>query len=360
MELRLGIEELLLLRHLHHVSKRAHCPGDNGDFLHRLRVFLQRAHKRVAHLMVGNDAAFLLAHDAVLLFLTYKHLLHCLEQILLADIIPALLYRIDSGFIYHIGKIGAYGPAGCQRNGIKIHGVIHQHILGVHLQDFHAALQIRLIHNDLTVKTAGTQKRLIQDFRAVGSAQDQDAPGAVKTIHFRQQLVQRLFTLFIASAVLGITAAADGINFIDKNNTGGVLGGLLKQVTHTGCAHTYVKFDKVGTRQGEKRHMRLSCHRFGQQRLTCSGRSHKQRALGQLGADFGISSRIVQEIHHLHKGFLGFVLSGNILEGNTGFLLYIYLGIALAHAHGTAAAGHFLHQEIEKENDYYKGEHIGQ
>ena len=45
--------------------------------------------------------------------------------------------------------------------------------------------------------------------------------------------------------------------------------------------------------------------------------------------------------------------------GNTGFLLYIYLGIALAHAHGTAAAGHFLHQEIEKENDYYKGEHIG-
>ena len=47
------------------------------------------------------------------------------------------------------------------------------------------------------------------------------------------------------------------------------------------------------------------------------------------------------------------------LEGNTGFLLYIYLGIALAHAHGTAAAGHFLHQEIEKENDYYKGEHIG-
>ena len=52
---------------------------------------LQRAHKRVAHLMIGNDAAFLLAHDAVLLFLTYKHLLHCLEQILLADIIPALL-----------------------------------------------------------------------------------------------------------------------------------------------------------------------------------------------------------------------------------------------------------------------------
>ena len=184
MKLRLRIQIFFLLRHLHHVAQGAHGPGNDGDLLHRLGILLQGGYQRVAHLMVGNDAPLLLAHDTVLLFLAHKHLFHGLEQILLADIIPALLDRVDGGLIDHIGEIGAHRPAGRERDGVQVHRLIHQHILGMHLQDLHTAPQIRLVHNDLPVKTAGTKQRLVQNLRAVGRAQDQDAAGAVKAVHF--------------------------------------------------------------------------------------------------------------------------------------------------------------------------------
>ena len=183
MELRLRIQEFLFLRHLHHVPQRAHGPGNDGDLLHRLGILLQGGYQRVAHLMVGNDAPLLLAHDAVLLLLTHKHLLHGLEQILLADVISALLHRVDGGLVDHIGKIGADGAAGRERDGIQIHGFIHQDVLGMDLQNLHTSLQIRLIHDDLPVKTARTKQRLIQNLRPVGRAQNQNPPGAVETVH---------------------------------------------------------------------------------------------------------------------------------------------------------------------------------
>ena len=101
-------------------------------------------------------------------------------------------------------------------------------------------------------------------------------------------------------------------------------------------------------------------YRLCKQRLTGSGRSHQQRSLGKLRADLGISSRIVEEIHHLLQGFLCLVLTCHILKGNSRFLLYIDLGVALSHTHGAAASGHLLHQEIEKNDDRHEGQHIGQ
>ena len=359
MQLRLGVEEFFLLRHLHYISQRAHGPGNNGDFLHGLGVLLKGAHKRMPHLVVGYDAAFLLAHDTILFLFSYKHLFHCLEQVLLADIIPALFHRIDSGLIYHIGKIRAYSPAGCKRYGIEIHGIIHENVLGMHPQNFHTALQVWLIHNDLPVKTSGTQQRLIQDFRPVGSTQNQDTSGTVKAIHLRKQLVQCLFPLFIPAAVFGITAPADGINFIDEYNTRRILGSFLKQITYTGSTHTYIKLYKIRTGQRKERNMGFPRHCLGKQGFTGSGRAYEKRSLGKLGSNLGISSRVVQEIHYLHERFLGLVLSCHILKCYAGFLLYVNLGIALSHSHRASAPGHPFHKEVKQENNNYKRKYIG-
>ena len=106
--------------------------------------------------------------------------------------------------------------------------------------------------------------------------------------------------------------------------------------------------------------MRFTGDRLCKQRLTGSGRSHQQRALGKLRADLGISSRIMQEIHDLLQGFLGLVLTCHVLKRDAGFLLYINLGVALSHTHGASAAGHLLHQEIEEDDDRHKRQHIGQ
>ena len=110
----------------------------------------------------------------------------------------------------------------------------------MYLQNLHTAAQIRLIHNDLPVKAPRTQQRLIQNLRPVRGSQDQNSPGAVKSVHLGQQLIERLFPFFIASAVFGITAPSDCIDLINENDAGRILGRLFKQIAHAGSAHAYI------------------------------------------------------------------------------------------------------------------------
>ena len=71
-------------------------------------MLLERAYKSVAHLMIGYNAALFLAHDAVLLFFTHKNHFHRLKQILLGHCVSAVLNRIDSCLVHHVGKVGAH------------------------------------------------------------------------------------------------------------------------------------------------------------------------------------------------------------------------------------------------------------
>ena len=217
----------------------------------------------------------------------------------------------------------------------------------MHLKDVDTSIQVGFIHNDTPVKTSGTQQGRVQDFRTVGRAKHQQSLGGIKTIHLGKKLVQRLLTLVI-TAHTAVTAAANGINLINENNTGRILRCILKQVADTGRADTHEHFHEVRTGQGIEGHMGLACHCLCKQGLTGSRRSHKQGSLGKLCAYLGIFAGIVQEVHNLGQGFLGLVLPGHILEGDPGLLLHIHLGVALAHAHDSAAA-HPLHGKIHEE-----------
>ena len=50
---------------------------------------------------------------------------------------------------------------------------------------------------------------------------------------------------------------------------------------------------------------------------------------GQLGADGGILVRVVQEVHDLSEGLLGFILTGDIGKGLAGLGLGVNLGVDL-------------------------------
>ena len=97
--------------------------------------------------------------------------------------------------------------------------------------------------------------------------------------------------------------------------------------------------------------MRLSCHSLGQQRLTGTGRSDKQTAFGQLGADLGIFIRMFQEFHRFLQRFLRLVLAGNILEGDACLGLHIHLRTALSDSHHSACAGHPAQHNAHQDPD---------
>ena len=228
----------------------------------------------------------------------------------------------------------------------------------MHFQNSDTPLQIRPVHDDAPVETARAQKCLVQDLRPVGRAQDQDSLGRLETVHFGEQLVQGLFSLLVSAAVLGVAAAADGVDLIDENNAGRVLVRFLEKVADTGSAYTNVQFNKVGTGQREEGDVRLSCYSLCKQSLAGAGRAHKKGSLGELCSDLHILAGIMQEVDHFLKGLLGLVLACDIRECDPGVLLHIFLGRALSDAAHKAASSGSAEYEAHDDPQEYDRQYI--
>ena len=115
----------------------------------------------------------------------------------------------------------------------------------MYLKDIDTSLQIRAVYDDSPVKTAGTQQRLIEHLRSVRRRKYEKPLRRIKSIHLRKQLIQRLLTLIITSAVAAVTALSDRINLIDKDDARRIFLRLLKQVTHTRCSDTDEHLHKI-------------------------------------------------------------------------------------------------------------------
>jgi len=106
----------------------------------------------------------------------------------------------------------------------------------MHLQDLLAADDIRIRHHHLAVETAGTQQRGIEHVGTVGRRDQDHAFIGFEAVHLDQQLVERLFTLVIAAAKARTAMAADRVDFVDEDDAGRVLLGLLEHVAHAAGA----------------------------------------------------------------------------------------------------------------------------
>ena len=102
----------------------------------------------------------------------------------------------------------------------------------MHLQDFYTAFDIGIIDGNLPVETAGTQQRGIQNIRAVGGGNNDDAVIYSKAVHFYKKLVQRLLTLIVTAAPAGAAVTADRVNLVDEHDTGRSLFRGLKQISY--------------------------------------------------------------------------------------------------------------------------------
>ena len=186
----------------------------------------------------------------------------------------------------------------------------------MYLQDLFPALKIRKFNGYTSVKTSRSCQRRIKRFRSVGCCQDDDTVISFKTIHLCQKLVQGLLS-FIIAAHTSITLLANGINLINKHDTGRLFLGLIKQIPYLGCSHTDKHLNKLRTGNREKWNACFSCYCLGKHGLTGSGRAYKQDTLGHGGSDLLILLRIMKIFYNLCQIFLGFILSCHIMELNS-------------------------------------------
>ena len=68
----------------------------------------------------------------------------------------------------------------------------------------------------------------------------------LEAVHLDEQLVQRLLALVVAAAEAGAAMAADRVDFVDEDDAGRVLLGLLEHVAHARSADADEHLDEVG------------------------------------------------------------------------------------------------------------------
>ena len=201
-------------------------------------------------------------------------------------------------------------------------------------------------HHDLTVETAGSQERRVQNIGTVGRGNQNDTLVRLEAVHLDQQLVQRLFAFVVAAAKTGAAMTTDGVDFIDEHQTGSILLRLLEHVAHARCADTNEHFDEFGTGNREERHIRFAGDGTGQQRLTGTRRADQQHALRYAAAEPLEFLWIAQEFDDFFELLLGLVDAGYILERDAAGLLRQQTRPRFAEAHGAAATGlHLAHEE---------------
>jgi hypothetical protein len=140
--------------------------------------------------------------------------------------------------------------------------------------------------------------------------------------------------------------AADGVDFIDEDDAGGVLLALLEHVAHAAGADAHEHLHEVGAGNGEEGNVGLAGDGAGQQRLAGARRADQQTALRNLAAEALEFLRVLQELDDLLQLLLGLIDAGDVLERHAAGLLRQQARPRLAEAHGLAATRlHLAHEK---------------
>src|SRR2546430_2397621 len=83
---------------------------------------------------------------------------------------------------------------------------------------------------------------------------------------------------------LARSAPADGIDFIDEDDAGRILLGLLEHVAHARRADADEHLDEIGTRNREERHVGFAGDGAGEQGLAGARRADQQHAFRDAAA----------------------------------------------------------------------------
>ena len=216
---------------------------------------------------------------------------------------------------------------------LQVDRLVELHLGRVDLEDLLASAHVGPIDRDVAVEASGPQQRRIERFRPVrGRHHDHAAVGA-ETVHFDQQGVERLLALVVSADDAAAAGLAQGVQFVDEDDAGGLGLGLLEHVAHPGGADADEHLDEVGAGEAEEGDARLAGDRLGQQRLARARRPDQQHALGNPPAEKLIFFGRAEEIDHLAQLVDGLVDAGHVVEGDAE----VFLGVELAAA---AAEGH--------------------
>ena len=318
------------------------APGHQGDLLDGVMGLHQGADKRVANLVIGDQALAAAIGERFALH-AGDHPVHGVIDLGEGGGLLAAAGGEDRRFIKQVGQISASEARGAASDRFEAHIGSEFLVAGMHLEDGEPAFDIRGIHLNLAVETTRAHQGRIEHIGTVRGRDDNDAAVSLEAIHFGEQLVEGLLAFVITATDTSAALPSDRIDFIDEDQAGAVFLGPLEKIAHPTGAHTHKHLHEFGTRKREEGHTGLAGNRFGQKGLTGARRPHQQHTLGNLRANGCESFGGLQEGHDFLEVLLGFFDTGHIVELHAGFGLHREAGFCFAELHRLAGpTGHAI------------------
>ena len=318
---------------------RRHSARNDRNFLYGVAVFQQTSHQSVAGFVIRGDAFILFGNYAAALLRTGNDLVDAFQDIVHLNDLSAGPCRYDSRFVQQIFDIRAAESCGQARKVFKIDLGREGFVPGVDFEYGFAALDVGQVDENLSVESAGTQQCGIQYVGTVRSRHNDYGFVLFETVHLHQQLVQGLFSFVVAAAQACASLSANGVDFVDKDDTGLSLFGLVKQISDAAGAYAYEHFDKVRTGYGIKGYARFAGNSLCKQSFTRSGRADQQNAFRHSGANVAELFGGFQEFDDLLQFHLFFFGSGYV--GKTHFDVFGNFGLRLSEVQRAARAALF-------------------
>ena len=250
------------------------------------------------------------------------HLVAGLFEVVLLDEFLVVHGGEDGGLVDDGGQVGAAEHRGAAGDPLKVDVRAELHLAGVDFEDFHAALDVGQRDVDLAVEPARAREGGIEHVDAVGGGDDDDLVVGLEAVHLDEDGVEGLLALVVpAGGEPAAAATADGVDFIQEDDAGRVVLGLLEEVADAGGAHADEHLHEVRAGDGEEGHVGLAGDGLGQQGLAAPGSPTSSTPRGDAPAQALEFLGVLEELDDLHDFFLGLVDAGDVGEGDVGHFL---------------------------------------
>ena len=206
----------------------------DGDLDQRIGVLEEPADRGVSSFVEGDAVTLLFGGHLVLLLQTTDDAVDGVHEVITGDELLASAGSDEGCLITYIGDVStreAWGTA-CQE--VDVDRFVDLQRAKVHEEDLLTVVDVGKVYIDLTVEAACTQEGCVEDVGAVRSCQHDDPAIGAEAIHLGEELIQRILTLIVApEVVVATTGTTHRIDFVDEDDTGGLLLGGLEEVTDT-------------------------------------------------------------------------------------------------------------------------------
>mmetsp|Transcript_36540 Transcript_36540/g.85631 ORF Transcript_36540/g.85631 Transcript_36540/m.85631 type:complete len:260 (-) Transcript_36540:566-1345(-) len=188
---------------------------------------------------------------------------------------------------------------------------------GIHLQNLHAALEVRDGHYDLPVQAPRPSEGLVEGFREVRRANDNHSIVVLEAVHLHQQLVQsHPDCCVVPVGALG----AHSVDLVDEHDAGRMLAGLLKEVPNAPGTHSDKHLLEFRSRCLQEGDASLASNGTGEQRLASSRRAGHHHAFRKLRTKPGEAIRVTKVEDDFLQLLLDLIAALHVLEGRVHLL----------------------------------------